>query len=273
MRIVYYAHSHYLEPATLFSRAMSEFSVVHWLLELSSGSWRSAMFDMESVPLPVGVLPADAILSSHFPAQVRAYWSTIASFNLVLHNSKRTLHPAAWWTSQAMRFIRGLKPDILHLDDPDTSLRLALDIFEIGRIPLVLNVHDPTPHSGEHNWRKIAARTLIFPHVHHFVLHKKDQAEAFRRVNHVSHDRVSLLHLGSSAGGSCSESSRYVPARVGACSTKLKFCLHQSVSNHPAQGSDPDGAPNRERLDQPHDSRNGMSSICAAVSVPVDRSS
>ncbi|MGH9903956.1 MAG: glycosyltransferase family 4 protein, partial [Pyrinomonadaceae bacterium] len=98
---------------------------------------------------------------------------------------------------QAMRFIRELKPDILHLDDPDTSLRLALDIFELGRIPLVLNVHDPTPHSGEHNWRKTAARKLIFPRVHHFVLHNKDQAEAFRRVNHVSHDRVSVLHLGS----------------------------------------------------------------------------
>jgi glycosyltransferase involved in cell wall biosynthesis len=198
MRIVYYTHSHYLEPATLFARAMSEFSVVHLLLELSPGSWRSAMFDMQYVALPAGVLSADAVLSSHFPAQVRAYWSTIASFNLVLHNSKRTLHPAAWWTShQAMRFIRELKPDILHLDDPDTSLRLALDIFEIGRIPLVLNVHDPIPHSGEHNWRKIAARKLIFPHVHHFVLHNKDQVEAFRRVNHVSHDRVSVLQLGS----------------------------------------------------------------------------
>ena len=156
------------------------------------------MLDMDPVPLPAGILPAAPVLRSHFPARVSAYWDNLASFNLVVHNSKRSLHPATWLTShRAVKFIRDLKPDVLHLDDSDVSLRFALDIFETRKIPLVLNVHDPTPHSGEHNWRKTLARKLIFPHVHQFVLHNKAQADLFRSNHRIVSDKLTVLYMGA----------------------------------------------------------------------------
>ena len=198
MRVVYYSHPHFLESATLFARAMRERADFHFLLEVSPSSWQSAMFDMERVPLLRGIQPADPIVGPHFSSRIREYWRGLASFNLVAHTSRRSIHPASWWTSHSvMRFIHNLKPDILHLDDPDMSLRLALDIVELGRIPLILNVHDPVPHSGEHNWRKTLARKLIFPRVHHYILHNHNQVEAFCRANDVASDRVAVVCLGS----------------------------------------------------------------------------
>lgn len=197
MRVVYYSHPHFLESAMLFARAMCQRTDFHLLLEVSPSSWENAMFDMERVPLLAGIQPADPIIGRHFSPQIRAYWRDLASFNLVSHTSRRSIHPASWWTSHTvMRFIRNLKADILHLDDPDMSLRLALDIVELGRIPLILNVHDPSPHTGEHNWRKTLARRLIFPRVHRFILHNQSQAEVFCRANNVAPDRVAVIHLG-----------------------------------------------------------------------------
>jgi hypothetical protein len=170
----------------------------HLLLELSPSSWQTAMFDMQPVPLSAGIHPADPIIGHHFPAGITEHWRNLSSFNLAVHTSRRSIHPASWWTSHlAMRFIRHLRPDVLHLDDPDVSIRLALAIMELGHIPLVLNVHDPSPHSGEHNWRKTLARKLIFPRVDRFVLHNQAQVESFCRENNVALERVSVVRLGS----------------------------------------------------------------------------
>ena len=198
MRIVYYTHPHFLELALLFSRAISLRADFHLLLELSPSSWERAMFDMRRVALCSGVQPANSTISRHFAPQISEYWSNVSSFNLVVHTSRRSIHPASWWTSHlAMRFIRDLKPDILHVDDPDMSVRLALNNVELGQLPLILNVHDPSPHSGEFNWRKTLARRLIFPRVNRFILHNQSQVDAFSRENGIAPDRVSVIRLGS----------------------------------------------------------------------------
>ena len=198
MRIVYYTHPHFLEPALHFTQAISRIATCHLFLELSPGAWRSGMFDLEPIKLPSGLLAGGPILDSRFPDGVNGYWKSAATFHLVSHNSRRSIHPSSWWTShQAIRAIRRFRPDVLHLDDPDMSLRIAQNILELRRIPIVLNVHDPAPHSGETGWRKRLARKLIFPHVRRFILHNETQVERFSYENSVARDRISVMKLGS----------------------------------------------------------------------------
>ena len=198
MRVVYYTYPHFFELAVMLSRAISLRADFHLLLELSPSSWERAMFDMTRVALCAGVQPASSTIGHHFAPQISEYWRNVSSFNLVVHTSQKSIHPASWWTSRlAMRFIRDLKPDLLHLDDPDMSVRLALNNVELRKLPLILNVHDPSPHSGEFSWRKTLARRLIFPRVNRFILHNENQVETFCRENGIAPDRVSVVRLGS----------------------------------------------------------------------------
>lgn len=64
--------------------------------------------------------------------------------------------------------INKINPDIIHLENVSPSL--------IGLLPkivhrkIVLNIHDPEPHSGEESWKTKLIRHLYFPRVNQFIL-------------------------------------------------------------------------------------------------------
>jgi glycosyltransferase involved in cell wall biosynthesis len=174
---------------------MSRLTKLHLLLELSAEAWQSGLFDASPRSVPSGIVPADPIMRGCFPASVRAYWENLASFNLVVHNCQRSIHPTTWLVShKAVQFICSLKPDILHLDD--VSLRLALAMPSRRNITTVLTLHDPEPHSGEYNWRNDLARWLTFGRVTRFVLHAEAVKSSFCARYSVPTNRVAIVPLG-----------------------------------------------------------------------------
>jgi glycosyltransferase involved in cell wall biosynthesis len=195
LRVVYYARPSFFDPALSFIREMSKRVELHLILELSPESWNSALFDVPPMKLPSGIMPADPVLANCFPEGVRQYWQRCASFNLVIHDCPRALHPATWQMSRkAVQFIRELKPDVLHLDD--VSLRLVLSIQGLGKMPIVLTLHDPEPHSGENNWRTGLKNRLVFRRTGQFVLHNRALQEAFCARHRLGSDMVSSVPLG-----------------------------------------------------------------------------
>jgi len=195
MKVVFYTHTSYFDAALCFVREMSRRVELHVLLEVAPEAWQRGFFELEPRGLPAGLVPADPILREGYPPGVRAYWKDAASFNLVVHTCRRSIHPAAWAVSRrAARFIRNVKPDLLHLDD--VSLRLGWAIPQFGKIPICLSLHDAEPHSGEHNWRTDLARSLAFWRVTEFVLHNRTQREAFCASYHLSPVRVGVIPLG-----------------------------------------------------------------------------
>ena len=200
LRIVLYSHPAFLESALSLARELSRTAEVHLLLEVAPESWRSASFDLERMALAPGLHRADPILTTHFPVRARVYWRDLASFTLVVHGRRRALHPGSFRvTRQAIRYIERLAPDIVHVDDPDVSPRLALGI-RMHRwrrdIPIVLSVHDPEPHSGEVHRRKAVARRLLFPRTARFVLHSAALVEPFVERYGIDRRNVSVVPLG-----------------------------------------------------------------------------
>jgi glycosyltransferase involved in cell wall biosynthesis len=196
-RIVYYTHPHFLELALHFTREMSRSTEFHLVLELSPGAWQRGIFEVAEQDLPEGVLPGFPLFHKHFPPGVLRYLDDVASFHIVSHRSPKSVHPRTHMVNRKVaRFIRKLNPDVLHLEDVDTSMRLSFILWQLAHIPTVLNVHDPTPHSGEHNWRKDLARWLTYRNVKKFVLHNGIQREDFARSYHIEPERVAVNHLG-----------------------------------------------------------------------------
>jgi glycosyltransferase involved in cell wall biosynthesis len=197
VRVVYYSHPAFFEPALCLTRELSQRAEVHLLLEVSPTAWQTAAFDVGKRPLPPGIHPADEILRDSFPSGVRDYWRSAASFHLVAHSSGRSLHPSSWRISrQALTFAVDLGADVLHIDDVDVSPRLALALPTFRRVPIVLAVHDPEPHSGERNWRKRLARRLAYPRAAKFVLYNAPFQAAFAARYRIAPSAIEVTRLG-----------------------------------------------------------------------------
>lgn len=195
MRVVYYTPTCFLDEIFSRVRALSQLVELHLLLQISPESWESGLFDVPPQELPSGIVSADKVLCGCFPPGVRACWKDLASFNLVVHNCPRSIHPSAWRVSwHAARFIKALHPDVVHLDD--VSLRLAPLLGWIGGGAVVLNIHDVQPHSGEGSWKTALGRWLTFRHVQHFVLHNRFSRDDFSERYGIPKSKISSVPLG-----------------------------------------------------------------------------
>ena len=200
MRIALYSHPAFIESSISLARELSRTAEVHLLLEVAPEAWQTAAFELERAPLAPGLHPAAPILARRYPAAVRAYWQDLASFTLVVHSQRRAVHPGSLRVSrEVVRHIQRLAPDILHIDDLDVSPRLALGIRSgqwDERVPIVLSVHDPKPHSGEVLKRKALTRRLLFPRVSRFVLHSSALVDQFVEHHGLDRAKVSVVPLG-----------------------------------------------------------------------------
>jgi glycosyltransferase involved in cell wall biosynthesis len=202
LRVVYYSSAIQLEPTLSWAPELNRHVEFHLLLELAPDAWSSALFDVPPRPLPSGITPGDPVLHDCVPAAIRSHWQQTASFHLVVHNYPKSLHPRTWWVSlQAARFIRSLRPDVLHVDN--WNMRLAPVVWMLRGIPLVITLHDPEPHSGEHNWRVDLARNLTAPFVDRYLLLNEAGREGWRQRFRIPSEQVCTTHLGPH--GMCKE--------------------------------------------------------------------
>jgi glycosyltransferase involved in cell wall biosynthesis len=200
MRIALYSHPAFIESSLSLARELSKTAEVHLFLEVAPEAWQTAAFELQRARLAPGLHPAAPILARQYPAAVQAYWRDLASFTLVVHSHRRAVHPGSLRLSDhVVRHIQRLAPDILHIDDPDVSPRLALGIRSRrwdDRVPIVLSVHDPKPHSGEDPRRKALTRRLLFPRVSRFVVHSAALAQPFVERHGLDRGAASVVPLG-----------------------------------------------------------------------------
>jgi glycosyltransferase involved in cell wall biosynthesis len=195
MKVVFYTRPCFLDVALARAKPLSKMVDLNLLIEVDHGQWNCSIFEVAPQKLPSGIVDADSVLRDLFPPGIRDYWKDLKSFNLIIHNCKRNIHPVTWWTSHvAQKFIQNLKADVIHLDE--MSIRFAPEAARIKKVPLVMSIHDPEPHSGEYSWRSDLARWLTFRRIDRFILHNHYQISNFCKRYNVPVERVNAIPLG-----------------------------------------------------------------------------
>jgi len=193
MRVLFYTHPFFLEPALHFAREMSQRCEFHLMLELTPRSLGSLLATTPA-GLPSGLTDADRVLAPRFPAGVRSYWTGAHSFRLAVYGNPRTVHPATIPTSlRVLQAIDRLEPDVVHFDDG--SLRLAMAFPWLPRIAL-MNVHDPISHGGDANRRIELGRRLVTRRVERYRLHSEVFRAPFAARSGVPPTRIDVAPLG-----------------------------------------------------------------------------
>jgi len=195
LRVVYYSRPCFFDHFLPQIHALSQLVELHAVLELSPEGWNSSYFDVSPQKMPKTILDGKAFLAEYFPGAIQTYWKECASFTLIGHQHPKSLHPKTWKVSQyAIEQILKMRPDVLHLDD--ISFRLAPILWKIGKIPLILTIHDPSAHLGEENWRWTVARILSFHKASHFIVHSEFSRKQFVEIYSTNTKMLSKIPLG-----------------------------------------------------------------------------
>ena len=195
MRVVLYTQPCFFDAVLSAVPFLSDLVELHLIVELPPEQWQSSLFDIPIHQLPAGIVDGKPLLRLFFPRKAVDALRKVSSFNFIVHNHKRSLHPATLIANnKIISFIKDRHPEIVHFDD--ISLRMSLSIFRLRQYNIVLSIHDPIYHSGENTWRDALSRKLAFRWVNHFILHNHRQKQAFiSRYRLLSH-KVKTIPLG-----------------------------------------------------------------------------
>jgi glycosyltransferase involved in cell wall biosynthesis len=195
MKVIYITYPYYFDASIGLIQEISRNVELHVILEVSPESQISTLLDLSGAPLQPGIMPADPILANLLPKEVGKFWHHAASFDLFVHTQKRSIHPQTLVAGRRLsEYIKSKQPDLIFWED--VSLRTALASLCFPKIPTVVGVHDPEYHPGEFNWRKVAARKIIYTQAGGFVLHNATQKEEFCRSYKIGPQKVDSIPLG-----------------------------------------------------------------------------
>src|SRR5690349_306102 len=127
MRVIYYTHPCFLEPALLLTENLSKRACVDLCMEISPSTKRIPIVDLDFKRDTSGLLPADEVIrSSEDATHIRVTRQLLHGY-LALYRTRRTLDPRTYFESRRIIWrMMSFRPDIIHIDDPDMSLRLIL---------------------------------------------------------------------------------------------------------------------------------------------------
>ena len=195
MRVVYVTQTAFLDTALNRIRALSKLVDLHLVLELTPQSWTESFFDIGPRLLHDGVVSAVSLLTEALPPGVAHYWQGLSSANLAVFKDSRSISPRVMRTSQVVaKAIERLRPDVLHLDEATT--RLGWGLWRLRRVPTVMTIHDPLPHSGAGSWRVELPKKLSYWQVDRFILQNRGGLEQFSRRYRVSKQRIDVALMG-----------------------------------------------------------------------------
>jgi glycosyltransferase involved in cell wall biosynthesis len=196
LKVVFYSYPSYLDCTFPLVQELSKRTELHLIVEVSPEMRQTTIMDLTSSQMNEGLLPAEPVFKDVFISGVSKYWQNCADIKLVVHRSKKSVSPSSWRVShQAAAYVRALKPDIIHCND--LSLRTAWAIRKLKKIPIVMSIHDPEPHSGEKNWRIDLARKITFNTVDGFILHSEFSKQRFHNRYGIPERRLFCIKLGS----------------------------------------------------------------------------
>lgn len=161
MTVMYYTQTYYLDAALELLQSMKQIADVHLLIEISQESRRTNIVDIPNLESFNTIESAEEVIGSDRWPLFAQYFSGLASIHFVVFKHKRAFSLSSFFACRSVaRTISTVNPDILHMDT--VSVR-SLGLFPfIHRQKLVITVHDPVFHSGEHSWKSDFVRKIFF---------------------------------------------------------------------------------------------------------------
>jgi glycosyltransferase involved in cell wall biosynthesis len=133
---------------------------LHVVIGVSLHSPNHTIFKLKDTHLEKDLYAFDEI-KEHIenPELFESYLSGCKSVHLVFFSPKFGMN-ILFTNFKLVRLLNQIKPQLIHFDD--ISGRLSVFTLMLRNKKIVLNVHDPAPHSGEETWSSSLIRKLVY---------------------------------------------------------------------------------------------------------------
>jgi glycosyltransferase involved in cell wall biosynthesis len=160
MKVVYYTATHFLDISLEVINTLKNNMELHVLIEITESTKSNNLINIDQLPAESMLIHPKEIIREEEYDNFRSYFEGVKSVNFVVHSTKgyRSMFKASYCVLQ---HVKRVKPDVFHFE--------SILIRTLGLLPavffskkIVINVHDPAPHTGEHDWRQQAINFLFY---------------------------------------------------------------------------------------------------------------
>lgn len=164
----------YLSPVTLIDNSIelikliseNDFININVIIVVSLSSPNHTIFKIKDLNIKKGLYDFSDIKNFIASADIfENYFKLCKSVKVMFYDTKLNFN-LIYENYNLLKYVYSTKPDLIHFDD--AAGRLSLLILMIFGKKLILNVHDPVPHSGEYSLLTIL-RNLTYKKISAFV--------------------------------------------------------------------------------------------------------
>ena len=191
MKVLFFSSPGFADCDFPMVKALLEKGVdVTYVIELTAACQNSTLFNIARL------IPQNEILPASAYAELKVYEKYIDLTRVfILNRPTKSAYGLSGIKSalKLFNFARKNKFDVIHTDHQPYMWNILLYFF---RRKLLLTVHDPFPHSGEHTLKKVIFRGFAFRLCRAFVLLNRSQRDCFCATYRISPERVFQNSLG-----------------------------------------------------------------------------
>lgn len=214
MKILYYSTPSFADCDFPLIKALQETGHdVTYLIALAPYSLKSTLFDIKEQVQENAIIPAICCL------ELKVYESYMDMSKVYIVNrtvKKDSSLQALMMALRVTRFIKKGKFDVIHTDCMLGMWNLML--YKLFGKKMVLTVHDPFPHTGEINARKMFNYKMAMQSVHRFVLLNNKQKDKFCETYRVDSKQILINRLGV-----YDNIRTFIPSKVPSCTHNVLF--------------------------------------------------
>jgi glycosyltransferase involved in cell wall biosynthesis len=184
MVVFYYTSVAYLDIALEVIHALKQSVNLHVVVEIAPESRATNILNVGSLDgLPTLAAP-EQVLDPATLQRFRPYFEGCAAVHFFVQQHPKTFSLAMLRDCRTLAaHLTALQPDVIHFDTAKArALGLLPFLYGRYRNKVCITIHDPTPHTGEFNWRNILVKKGFFPKATGFLFYSAFSEKIFQQV-------------------------------------------------------------------------------------------
>lgn len=178
--VVYYTSTSFMDVILETIQCIKHEVNLHVVIEISPQNRQSTIIHVDSLEGLNAVETPERVLGPEQWSRFKPYFEGVASVQFVVHRHPRSLSMASIKTAWKLsRYLKKFKADIFHFD---TTSQRALGLYPyLLSKKVVISLHDPVPHPGEHDWKEDMLVFLYYRMAKAFVFYSRHAGNEFRK--------------------------------------------------------------------------------------------
>lgn len=198
MVVFYYTSVAYLDIALEVIHALKHTVNLHVVIEIAPESRATNILNVPALEgLPTLAAP-EQVLDPATLQRFQPYFEGCAAVHFFVQQHPKTFSLAMLRDCRTLaKHLAALRPDVIHFDTAKArALGLLPFLYGRYRNKVCITIHDPTPHSGEFNWRNILVKKGFFPKATGFLFYSAFSEKIFQQVypNYRNKTAVTGMH-------------------------------------------------------------------------------